>query len=79
VLHVLLPWLGTVKRSQALSALAVIDGQPAQHRGRVEWGSHKTHLHPWPRVRDGARQAVREPISGWRPEPTVTTLSRVCT
>jgi hypothetical protein len=43
MLHVLLPWLATVKRGQALAAIAVIDDQPALHRGRVEWGSHKTH------------------------------------
>jgi hypothetical protein len=41
MLHVLLPWLGEVKRRQALRAIAVVDGQPVLHRGRVEWGSHK--------------------------------------
>ena len=43
MLHVLLPWLGTVKRRQAFGAIAVIDSQPPLLRGRVEWGSHKTH------------------------------------
>ncbi|MDP9245222.1 MAG: hypothetical protein M3O64_01095 [Chloroflexota bacterium] len=43
MLHVLLPWLGAVKRNQALAAIAVIDRQPTLPRGRVEWGSHKTH------------------------------------
>jgi hypothetical protein len=43
VVHVLLPWLGEIKRQQALAAIAVIDGQPPLPRGRVEWGSHKTH------------------------------------
>lgn len=43
LLHILQPWLGAVKRSQAWIALAVVDGQPALSRGRVEWGSHKTH------------------------------------
>jgi len=43
MLHVLLPWLGEVKRRQAVRAIAIVDAQPALHRGRVEWGSHKTH------------------------------------
>lgn len=43
VLHLLLPWLGDTKRAQALRAIAVVDGQPPLPRGRVEWGSHKTH------------------------------------
>jgi len=43
MLHVLLPWLGTVKRHQAFSSIAVVDAQPSLPRGRVEWGSHKTH------------------------------------
>lgn len=42
VLHLLLPWLGEVKRRQAFEAIAVADRQPALPRGRVEWGSHKT-------------------------------------
>ena len=42
-LHLLQPWLGGVKRSQAWKALAVIDSQPALLRGRIEWGFHKTH------------------------------------
>jgi hypothetical protein len=42
-IHVLLPWLGAVKRRQALGALSVVDGQPTLPRGRVEWGSYKTH------------------------------------
>ena len=43
MLHVLLPWLGIVKRRQAFAAIAVIDDQPVLPRGRVDWGSHKTH------------------------------------
>lgn len=43
VLHLLLPWLGEVKRAQAFGALAVVDSQPPLTRGRVDWGSHKTH------------------------------------
>ncbi|MHB8630305.1 MAG: hypothetical protein ACYC9W_00050 [Candidatus Limnocylindria bacterium] len=43
VLHVLDPWLGSVKRSQARSALMAVDAQPTLARGRPEWGSHKTH------------------------------------
>ena len=42
-LHALQPWLGEVKLVQARRALAAIDAQPSLHRGRVEWGSHKTH------------------------------------
>jgi hypothetical protein len=42
-IHVVLPWLGEIKRKQAFDALAVIDGQPVLPRGRTEWGSHKTH------------------------------------
>jgi len=42
MLHVLLPWLGVVKRRQAYAAIAVIDAQPSRQRGRLEWGSHKT-------------------------------------
>jgi len=41
LLHVLLPWLGDVRRRQAFRAIAVVDAQPVLHRGRVEWGSHK--------------------------------------
>ncbi len=43
VVHLLWPWLGTVKRTQARSALMVIDAQPPLPRGRIEWGSHKTY------------------------------------
>jgi hypothetical protein len=43
MLHVMLPWLGDVKTRQALAAIAVIDAQLALQRGRIEWGSHKTH------------------------------------
>jgi hypothetical protein len=43
ILHLILPWLGCVKRRQAFAAIAIIDGQPVLPRGRVEWGSHKTH------------------------------------
>lgn len=41
-IHLLQPWLGDVKRKQALRCLVVIDAQPPLPRGRVEWGSHKT-------------------------------------
>ncbi|HEY8758167.1 MAG TPA: hypothetical protein VIN74_06695 [Candidatus Limnocylindria bacterium] len=54
VLHVILPWLGAVKRQQAFAAIALIDGQPALPRGRVEWGSHKSlciHGHEYATVR----------------------------
>lgn len=43
LVHLLDPWLGQVKRAQALAALRVIDAQPLLPRGRLEWGSHKTH------------------------------------
>ena len=43
VLHLIDPWLGEVKRAQALVALRVMDAQPTLPRGRSEWGSHKTH------------------------------------
>jgi hypothetical protein len=43
MLHVLLPRVGSVKRHQAFRAIAVIEKQPVLHRGRIEWGSHKTH------------------------------------
>lgn len=43
VLHVLLPWLGGVKRVQALRAIEMMDDQPALPRGRPDWGSHKSH------------------------------------
>jgi len=42
-IHLLQPWLGDVKRTQAWTALAIVDQQPALARGRPEWGSHKTH------------------------------------
>ena len=42
VLHLLLPWLGDVKRIQALNAIVTMDRQPSLPRGRPEWGSHKT-------------------------------------
>src|SRR5205823_2345907 len=42
-IHVMLPWLGDVKRLQAVTAFAAIDGQRVLPRGRPEWGSHKTH------------------------------------
>jgi hypothetical protein len=37
------PWLGPVKRTQAQRVLDVLHAQPELPRGRVEWGSHKTH------------------------------------
>ena len=43
VVHLLLPWLGDVKRAQALTAIETMDRQQALSRGRPEWGSHKTH------------------------------------
>ncbi len=43
LLHLLDPWLGRVKRAQALGALRVMDAQRVLPRGRLEWGSHKTH------------------------------------
>jgi len=43
LLHLLDPWLGQVKRAQALAALRIIDAQPVLLRGRLEWGNHKTH------------------------------------
>ena len=43
VLHVLLPWLGGVKRVQALRAIETMDDQPTLPRGRPDWGSHKSH------------------------------------
>lgn len=59
-IHVLLPWLGEVKRLQALRAIAVIDAQPALPVGRIEWGSHKTHcVHG----HDYARARIRPYIS----------------
>jgi hypothetical protein len=43
LLHVLQPWLSSVKRRQAWAALATVDRQAALSRGRLDWGSHKTH------------------------------------
>lgn len=43
LLHLIDPWLGEVKRAQALSAIRVIDAQSTLPRGRPDWGSHKTH------------------------------------
>jgi hypothetical protein len=43
LLHLLQPWLCSVKRRQAWTALAVIDRQAVLPRGRPEWGSHKSH------------------------------------
>jgi hypothetical protein len=43
VMHLLDPWLGSVKRLQARHALKVIDAQPVLRRGRPDWGSRKTH------------------------------------
>jgi hypothetical protein len=43
VMHLLDPWLGAVKRLQARHALRIIDDQPVLPRGRLDWGSHKTH------------------------------------
>ena len=42
-LHLLDPWLSSVKRIQARSAIKTIDLQPSLARGRPDWGSHKTH------------------------------------
>ena len=43
VVHLLVPWLGRVKRTQAFGALNVVDAQPSLFPGRADWGSHKTH------------------------------------
>ncbi len=68
-LHLLQPWLGSVKRKQAFRCLAVVDAQPSLPRGRVEWGSHKTqciHGHEYasarlrPYVSRGRGVPVRE-------------------
>ena len=42
VLHVIGPWIGSVKRAQARDTLMVLDAQPVLSRGRPEWGSHKS-------------------------------------
>jgi hypothetical protein len=42
MLHLLDPWLGPVKRTQARRSLMVIDAQPVLPRGRPDLGSHKT-------------------------------------
>jgi hypothetical protein len=69
VLHLIDPWLGVVKRAQALSAIRVIDAQPTLPRGRPDWGSNKTHCvhgHEYatarirPYVSRGRRFPVRE-------------------
>jgi len=65
-IHVLLPWLGVVKRNQAFAAMALIDAQPDLPRGRVEWGSHKTycihgHEYASARVRPYASRGVGTP------------------
>jgi hypothetical protein len=60
VLHLLQPMLGQVKRQQAFHALRVVDRQPALPRGRVEWGSHKTHCI---RGHEYATARVREYVS----------------
>lgn len=41
VMHLLQPWLGSVKRAQAFEALAFVGRQQELPRGRVEWGWHK--------------------------------------
>ena len=43
VIHLLLPWLGDVKRKQAFAAIKFMDDQPSLPRGRPDLGSHKTH------------------------------------
>jgi hypothetical protein len=37
------PWLGSVKRTQAITALAVVHAQSPLRRGNPAWGYHKTH------------------------------------
>lgn len=43
LVHLLQPWLGSVKRDQALQALSLVDSEPLLPRGSVDWGFHKTH------------------------------------
>jgi hypothetical protein len=65
-IHVLQPWLGETKRAQAWNALSAIDAQPILHRGRVEWGSHKTHcIHG----HEYATARLRPYVSRGRPVP----------
>ena len=48
------PWLGSVKRAQASAVFEVLRSQPALPRGRIDWGSHKTHCirgHEYARTR----------------------------
>ena len=64
-LHLMQPWLGDVKRSQAWSALAAIDRQLSLPRGRVEWGSHKTHcIHGHEYATARLRPYVRRVVGG---------------
>jgi hypothetical protein len=43
VARLISPWLGTVKRMQALNVITVVSAQAALPRGNPAWGSHKTH------------------------------------
>lgn len=43
VLRSLWPWLGSVKRIQAVFVMATVTAQPQLPRGNPAWGSHKTH------------------------------------
>lgn len=43
VTHLLWPWLGAVKRAQAVKVIAAVAAQPSLPRGNPAWGSHKTH------------------------------------
>lgn len=75
-IHVLQPWLGDVKREQALFALATIDRQPALVRGRPEWGSHKTHcVHGHEYATARVRPYVRRTESGVERRPSKQCLA----
>lgn len=43
VVYQLSPWLGDVKRAQAIRVLQVLHGQAVLPRGNPAWGSHKIH------------------------------------
>lgn len=43
VIRTIWPWLGSVKRAQAMCVLAVVKSQPVLPRGNPAWGNRKTH------------------------------------
>ena len=43
VLRSLWPWLGSIKRVQAVCVMTMVVAQPQLPRGNPVWGSHKTH------------------------------------